>query len=149
MSNCSQNCWIIWNSAALCLKRLFCRICEASLLATILCVWEIWSGSNHIHVFHLLPKKQKWQKSMSPHWFWSRTTYSMTRNQSLFLWSLCMYVLVFIVVNNIIFFDITCIRTCTNMCNIRVKGHAWPHSFIHFISTVLKYKNNSLQNTKK
>ena len=38
MSNCSQNCWIDWNSAVLCFKRLFhirgmnvCPICEASL----------------------------------------------------------------------------------------------------------------------
>ena len=49
-SNCSQNCWIDWNSAVLCFKQVFphrgmnvCPICAAPLLATILCVWEIGS----------------------------------------------------------------------------------------------------------
>ena len=55
MSNCSQNCWIHWNSAALCFKW--------PLLATILCVWEIWSGScNRVymyHVFYWLAKKKR------------------------------------------------------------------------------------------
>ena len=35
MSDCSQNCWIDWNSALLCFVR--------PLVATILCIWEIWS----------------------------------------------------------------------------------------------------------
>ena len=45
MSNCSQNCWINWNSAVLCIKRLFphrgmnvCPICEASLSHHTLCM---------------------------------------------------------------------------------------------------------------
>ena len=47
MSNCSQNCWIIWNSAVLCFKWLFhigVWTFVHPLLATILCVWEnlIW-----------------------------------------------------------------------------------------------------------
>ena len=52
MSNCSQNCWIDSNSAMLCFKRLFhvgvwmFAWFVRPLLATILCVWEIWSGSN-------------------------------------------------------------------------------------------------------
>ena len=54
MFNCSQNLWIVWNSAALYLKRLFHtgvwtfgRFVRP-LLATIVCVWEIWSGSNRV-----------------------------------------------------------------------------------------------------
>ena len=50
MSNCSQNCWIDWNSAVLCFKRLFHILWVWTfaqfvrpLLATILCIWEIWS----------------------------------------------------------------------------------------------------------
>ena len=90
MSNCSQNCWIDWNSAVLCFKWLFhigvwtfARYVRL-LLAAILCVWEIWSGSNNpvymYHVFHCLAKKNKKQiiKNMSPHQFWSR---SMTSNR--------------------------------------------------------------------
>ena len=49
MSNCSQNCWIYWNSAVLCFKRLFhigvwtfARF-ERPLSITILCICEIWS----------------------------------------------------------------------------------------------------------
>ena len=53
MYNCSQNCWIDWNSAMLCFKRLFhiggwtFTWFMRPLLATILCVWQIWSGSNN------------------------------------------------------------------------------------------------------
>ena len=67
------------------------------LIATILCVWEIWSGSQNCvhtvyihaqyHVFHWLAKekitKTKPNKHMSPHWFWSRP---MTRKQRLSFW---------------------------------------------------------------
>ena len=65
----SQHCWIDWNSAALCLKQLFhigvwpFPRFERPLLATILCVWEIWSGSNNCvymyHVFHSFAQQQK------------------------------------------------------------------------------------------
>ena len=48
MSNCSQNCWIDWNSAVLCFKRPFhtgimnvSQICAASLGYHTLCKWEI------------------------------------------------------------------------------------------------------------
>ena len=66
MSNCSQNCWINWNSAVVCFKRLFhvgvwmFAWFVRPLLATILCVWEIWSGSNNrmYHAFHWLAKKE-------------------------------------------------------------------------------------------
>ena len=64
MSNCSQNCWINFDC---CFKRLFhigvwtfARFVKP-LLVTIICVWEIWSGSNNrvymYHVFHWLAKK--------------------------------------------------------------------------------------------
>ena len=51
------------------------------LLATILCVWEIWSGSNNHaytmhHVFHWLAKK-----CVAPHCIWS---WPLTRNRRLF-----------------------------------------------------------------
>ena len=69
MSNCSQNCWIDWNSAVLCFKRLFHIGVRTSarfvrpLLATIFCVCEIWLGFNNriymYHVFNWLAKKQK------------------------------------------------------------------------------------------
>ena len=55
MSNCNKNCWIDWNSDTLCFKWLFhigvwtFAWFVRPLLATILCVWEIWSGSN-IHI---------------------------------------------------------------------------------------------------
>ena len=40
MSNKRKNCWIEWNSAALCMN--VCPICSGlSYIATILCVWEI------------------------------------------------------------------------------------------------------------
>ena len=72
MSNYSQYCWIDWNSFVLYFKRLYhihvgVQMFVRPLLATILCIWEIWS---------LLAKK-----SVSPHWFWSHL---MTRNQRLF-----------------------------------------------------------------
>ena len=56
MSNCSQNCWIYWICAVLCFKQLFLIGYERfvrPLLATILCVWEIWS----LHI--MLAKKKK------------------------------------------------------------------------------------------
>ena len=63
MSNCSQNCWIDLNSAALCFKRLFHigmnvnPIFEASLSHHTLCIMgTFWSGFNNrvymYHVFH-------------------------------------------------------------------------------------------------
>ena len=89
-------CWIDWNSAVLCFKGLFhlhvhvlnvCPIWEASLLATILCVWEICYGSNNCvymyHIFHWLAKKKIKNKKItpenaSPHRFGSP---HLTRNQ--------------------------------------------------------------------
>ena len=77
LSNCSQNCWIDWNSAVLCFKRLFhIRIWTFAqfvrpLLATILCVWEIWSGSNNCvyrcmyHTFHWLAKQKDYQNKQN------------------------------------------------------------------------------------
>ena len=60
MKRCSQNCWINWNSTMLCFKRLFhigvstfARFVRP-LLATTLCIWEIWSprtqGVTYFHV---------------------------------------------------------------------------------------------------
>ena len=84
MSKCSRNCWIDWNSATLCFKWLF-HIHVVWLFAwfvqplfgAILCVWEIWSGSNN----RLAPKEITQNKSRSPHQFWSRP---MTTNWRLF-----------------------------------------------------------------
>ena len=66
MSNCSQNCWIDWNSATLCFKRLFhigvgtfARFVRP-LLATMLCIWEIWYTIYNI--FPCWPKKYSQQK---------------------------------------------------------------------------------------
>ena len=71
MSNCSQNCWIDWNSAVLCFKRLFhigvwtfARFVRP-LLATILCVWEYFTGWQK-------KKITKKKQSVSPHRFWNR-----------------------------------------------------------------------------
>ena len=78
MSICSRNYWIDWNSAAPCLKWLFnvevlmFAWFVRPLLATILCVWEIWSGSNMQHVFYWLAKNKFPKKDTSPHRFWSR-----------------------------------------------------------------------------
>ena len=52
-----------------------CPICAASLTtnqkyssATILCVWEIWSGSNNrVHVFHWLEKKIQKERNKKAH----------------------------------------------------------------------------------
>ena len=51
------------------------------VLATILCVWEIWSRPHIQCITHA--KKKRWLKknSVSPHQFWSRP---MTRNRRLF-----------------------------------------------------------------
>ena len=54
--NCSQNCWIDWNSAALCFKQLFFYIGVWTFARLpILCVWDIWCVSNNraviYHVF--------------------------------------------------------------------------------------------------
>ena len=88
MSNCSQNCWIDWNSAVMCFQWLFhihvcmgmniCLICEALVLATIhvLCVWEIWSGFNNREY---KTNKQQNLKKMH-HRCWSRP---LTRNWNL------------------------------------------------------------------
>ena len=89
MFNCSQYCWIDWNSAVLCFKWLynigvwtFARFVRP-LLATILCTWEIWSP--HIQCIMYFPvgqkKKMAEKKSASPHRFLS---WLMTRNWILF-----------------------------------------------------------------
>ena len=36
-----------------------CQICEASLLATTLCIWEIWSPRIHVSRISLLAKQKK------------------------------------------------------------------------------------------
>ena len=68
MSNCSQNCWINWNSAALCFKGLFhigvwtfARFVRP-LLTSILCIWEICSPFIQSR-FSPLAKKTKKQKN--------------------------------------------------------------------------------------
>ena len=93
MPKYSQNCWMDWNSAVLCLNffSLFVWFVR-SLLATILCRWEIWSGSNkHVYMYHVLAKKKRVnpppptprpQKSMSPHDY--EANIHMTRNRRLF-----------------------------------------------------------------
>ena len=49
-----KDCWINWNSAMLCYKLLFHIVVRTfaqfvrPLLATILCIWKIWSGSNNL-----------------------------------------------------------------------------------------------------
>ena len=65
MSNCSQNCWIVWNSAVLCFKWhihigvwTFARFVRP-LLATILCIWEIWSLRIHVSHISMLAKNKK------------------------------------------------------------------------------------------
>ena len=72
MSNCSKNCSIDWNSVVLCFKRLFYEgykrlpdLCSP-LLATILCVWEIWSITAYtcIYVFHWLATKSFLQEAV-------------------------------------------------------------------------------------
>ena len=61
MSNCSQNCWIYCDSAVLCFKRLFhigvWRGFVRPLLATILCIWEIWSRVYNVSRISLSAKK--------------------------------------------------------------------------------------------
>ena len=68
MSNCSQNSWINWNSVMLCFKRLFhigvwtfARFVRP-LLATILCIWELWSLRIYAYIYvsriSLLTKKK-------------------------------------------------------------------------------------------
>ena len=66
MSNCSQNCLITCNSAALCFKQLFHKGVWIfaqfvwPLLATKHCVSEIWSGSNNcIYMLTLYHLKKK------------------------------------------------------------------------------------------
>ena len=83
MSNCSQNCWIDWNSAALCFKRLF-----------YIGLSKVWFQITAYHVFHWLtktngppPKKKKKQQQQQ------QQLWPMTRNRRLFVWpvgqSLC------------------------------------------------------------
>ena len=86
MSNCSQNCWISWNSAALCFKRLFhiqcrgmnvCQICAASLSHYTLCMGNlVWFQEPHMYVSHisLVGKTKRLQKR-----------WPVTRNRRLFL----------------------------------------------------------------
>ena len=91
ISSCSQHCWIDWNSAVLCFKRLFHRGVWTfarfvrPLVATILGVWEIWSPHMTCTLYHIFLCWQKKPKNASPHRFWSR---SMTRNWRLFLLAL-------------------------------------------------------------
>ena len=68
MSNCSQNCWIDWHSAVLCFKRLFqigvwtfSRFMRP-LLATILCIWEIWSPRIQCVTYFPVGKKNMAEK---------------------------------------------------------------------------------------
>ena len=94
MSNCSQNCWIDWNSAVLCFKKSFYIIgvwtfawFVRPLLATTLCMENLVPAYAMYHVFscwqkRFFFKKMAKNKSASPHWFWSRP---MTRNWRLFL----------------------------------------------------------------
>ena len=82
MSNCSQNCWIDWNSAVLCFKWIF--HIGVWTFATILCTCQ--NLVPRIQMYHVFPcwqkKKDGWRKkNASPHWFWSRL---MTRNRRLF-----------------------------------------------------------------
>ena len=69
--DCSQNCWIDWNSAVRCFKRLFqigvwmfARFVRP-LVATILCVGEIWSGSNNC-VYMCITYFTGWQQKRLP-----------------------------------------------------------------------------------
>ena len=85
MSNCSQNCWIDWNSAVLCFKRhfyvgvwTFARFVKP-LLATVLCVWEIWSGSNnHVYMYNKILPNIFLFKSPSSHQHISRNRHDMS-----------------------------------------------------------------------
>ena len=67
MSNCSQNCWIDWNSAVLCFKRIFhigvWRFAwfVRPLLATILCIWGNLVPAYNVSRISLLAKK-RWPK---------------------------------------------------------------------------------------
>ena len=98
MSNCSQNCWIDWNSAVLCFKQLS-HWGMASISHYTLCMGN-WSGSNNriymymYHVFHWLAKKRlpkkKKKKSVPLHRYCGRT---MTRNRRLFFWPYAIFFL--------------------------------------------------------
>ena len=84
--NCSQNCWIDWNYAALCFKQLFFYIGVWTFARLpILCVWDIWCVSNNRAViYHVFidyqqpppPKKNKTttttNKQTNKTRFWSR-----------------------------------------------------------------------------
>ena len=68
MSNCSQNCWINWNSAVLCFKQLvhigvwtFARFVRP-LLATILCVWKLGPRVYNVSHISMLAKQKRWPK---------------------------------------------------------------------------------------
>ena len=60
-----QNCWINWDSAVLCFKRLFhigvwtFAWFVRPLLATILCIWEIWSLCTQYITYFPVGKKKK------------------------------------------------------------------------------------------
>ena len=74
MSNCSQNCWIDWNSAVLCFKfkwlfhigvwtfTWFVR----PLLSTILCVCEIWLPRIQCITYFPARKKNKKRRCRKP-----------------------------------------------------------------------------------
>ena len=62
MSNCRQNCWIDWNSAVLCFKRLFLHrgmnVCEASLSHHTLYMGNLVPAYTMYHDFPAGKKKR-------------------------------------------------------------------------------------------
>ena len=90
MSNCSQNCWIDWNSAVLCFKRPFnrgmsvCPICEAFSKPPYFVYgkYSLVPITTYMYFTGWQKKKITPQKNASLHWFWSRP---LTRNQRHFL----------------------------------------------------------------
>ena len=91
MSNYSQNCWIDWNSAGLCFKRLFHKAVWTfarlirPLLATIPCIIMGNLVSAYTCITYVPVGDKKGGKSASPHRFWSPP---MTRNETgdFFVW---------------------------------------------------------------
>ena len=76
MSNCSQNCWMNWNSAVLCFKRLFYTgVWTFARFVSLL-------FSHHTLYIGNYQQRKKRGKNASPHRFWSR---SMARNWR-FIW---------------------------------------------------------------
>ena len=75
LSNCSQNCWIDWNSAVLCFKRLFHR--------------GVWTFARFVRPSCFVYGKFGRRVYMY-HWFWSRL---MTRHRIIFFFKFgpCLY----------------------------------------------------------